>query len=114
MPEPLVTVERVTKAEVRASFLGGLVSANAQVQAFSGALINSAEPPPIIQQFINHALGHSASQTVRQDELVDFLVSAALLGTLVEVYPEVGPVLEIVAGPTNDSLVAAAQTILKI
>lgn len=109
----LVTVQRVTQADVRASFLGGLASVNAQAQAFSGDCFNSAEPPPIVRQFINDALGHPAGQVVRQDELVEFLTSAVLLDKLVQFYPQVEPVLQIVAGPTNDSLVAAAQTILK-
>ncbi len=107
-----VTTQRVTDASIRASFFGAF-TAEQRIEAFKGQLVDQAPPPAVIQEFINGALGRSATAELLQDQLVEFLTGTAL-DRLVEEFPEIAPFLEIVAGPDASpaALSAAASAVL--
>jgi hypothetical protein len=104
-----VSVRRISEASARASIIG-MPPAETR-RAFSGD-ITTPTPPAAIKGRINAALGRQASTTVRQQDLVAFLVRGAVLDQLDSQFPELRTVLEIVAGPDAGALSAALSTIL--
>ncbi len=107
--------QRVSNAEARVSFLGTFdIGANTEVPAFSGELAaNGAPPPSMIWQHINTALHHGPNEPLTQDHLVEYLVSDVIIAKLIDEFPELRIILNIVIGPESDSFVSAAQTILR-
>lgn len=103
--------QKIANGDARASFLTAY-SASVRTPAFSGSL-TGPEPPAVILNHVRLRLGLSANTTLTHDHLVEYLVREPVLTQLQAAAPEVGPILDIVAGPQGISAVAAAKVIFR-